>query len=100
MTEAALTPDPTPDLTEEQRLLIAMRRTLAAIARDLAPAPGRRQPLREETVDDIRRCLALIAARERDLAQAQGRAAERPHYADEPGAVALVSMDQLRRRPN
>jgi hypothetical protein len=97
MTDAAL--HQTPDLTDEQRLLIAMRRTLAAIVRDLAPAPGMRQPLREETVEDIRRCLALIAARERDLAQTQGRGGERPHYADEP-AAAVVPMDQLRRRPN
>ena len=98
MTEPA--PHQPPALTEEQRILIAMRQTLAAIVRDLTPAPGMRHPLREETVEDIRRCLTLIAARERDLAEAQGRGGERPHYADEPGAAAMVPMDRLRRKPN
>lgn len=95
-----LTPALTPALTQEQQILIAMRRTLTTVVRDVTPPPGMRHPLREETLEDIRQCLMLIAARERDLAQAQGRGGERPHYADEPDTAAIVPMDQLRRRPN
>ncbi|AGA89748.1 hypothetical protein Thimo_0918 [Thioflavicoccus mobilis 8321] len=83
------------ELTEEQQILIAMRKTLAAVIRDVTPAPGQRHPLSASTVEDVRQCLALIAAREKDLADAQGRGGERPHYADEPRAATLVSIAGL-----
>jgi hypothetical protein len=86
------------ELTKEQQILIAMRKTLAAIIRDVTPAPGQRQPLSATTVEDVRQCLALIAAREKELADAQGRGGERPYYADERPAAAVVPMAGLDRR--
>ncbi|AUB83575.1 segregation and condensation protein A [Candidatus Thiodictyon syntrophicum] len=91
---------PPNDLTEEQQILIAMRKTLSAIIRDLTPAPGMRHPLRDATIEDVRHCLLLIAARERGLAQLQGRGGERPHFTDEPQAVELVPMAGLKRKAN
>jgi hypothetical protein len=84
-------------LTKEQRMLIAMRKTLAAVARDTAPQPGLRHPLSESTIEDIRHCLALISAREQEIAREQGREIrERPVFADEPRRGAqVVSLNNL-----
>ena len=83
------------DLTKEQRILIAMRQTLTAIIRDVTPPPGLKHPLSERTIADVRQCLALIAARERELADEQGRIREMPHYTDEPPAVQVVPIAGL-----
>jgi hypothetical protein len=86
------------ELTQEQRILIAMRKTLGAVIRDVTPPPGMRHPLSESTIEDVRQCLALIAARERELAEAQGRGGERPYYTDEPPAVQTVPIAGLSRK--
>jgi hypothetical protein len=46
----------------------------------------------------VRQCLALIAAREKELADAQGRGGERPYYADEPQATQVVPIAGLSRK--
>jgi len=91
-------PPGTPALAAEQHILIAMRKTLTAIIRDVTPPPGMRHPLSEATIEDIRQCLMLIAARENELADAQGRGGERPYYADEPQTVQVVPVADLTRR--
>ena len=85
------------ELSKEQHILIAMRKTLTAIVRDVTPPPGMRHPLSETTIEDVRRCLGLIAAREKELADAQGRGGERPYYADASATAQLVSLDVLRK---
>lgn len=85
-------------LTQEQNILIAMRHTLAAIVRDVTPPPGMRHPLSDATIQDVRQCLGLIAAREKELADEQGRGGERPYYADQPQAVQVVPISRLKRR--
>jgi hypothetical protein len=70
----------------EERILTAVKLTLAAVIKDTATPHGMRHPLSDETIKDLRQCLALISARERELAQAAGRSTDgRPRYADEPG---------------
>lgn len=86
------------ELTKEQKILIAMRKTLTAIIKDITPPPGMRHPLSDRTIEDVRQCLGLIAAREKELADEQGRGGERPHYADEPRNLHLVSIDGLKPR--
>ena len=86
------------DLSKEQQILIAMRKTLSAIIKDVTPPPGMRHPLGEGTIEDVRQCLALIAAREKELADAQGRGGERPYYADEPPAAQVVPIAGLSRK--
>ena len=86
------------DLTPEQQILIAMRKTLAAIIKDVTPPPGMRDPLSEGTIEDVRQCLALIAAREKDLADVQGRGGERPYYTDQPQAAQVVPIAGLSRK--
>lgn len=86
------------ELTQEQQILIAMRKTLSAIIKDVTPPPGMQHPLSAGTIEDVRQCLALIAAREKELADAQGRGGERPYYADEPPAAQVVPIAGLSRK--
>ena len=72
------------ELSKEQQIMRAMRKTLTSIVRDCAPRPGQPSPLSEQTVENVRMCLGMIAARETELADAAGRTGkERPYYADE-----------------
>jgi hypothetical protein len=86
------------DLTKEHQILIAMRKTLSAIIRDVTPPPGMRHPLSEATIQDVRQCLALIAAREKELADEQGRGGERPYYADQAPEATIVPIPSLKKR--
>jgi len=86
------------ELSKEQQILIAMRKTLSAIIKDVTPPPGMRHPLSDSTIADVRQCLGLIAAREKELADAQGRGGERPYYADEPPAARVVPIASLKKR--
>lgn len=86
------------ELTKEQQILIAMRKTLAAVIKDITPPPGMRHPLSEPTLEDVRQCLGLIAAREKELADTQGRGGERPYYADQPQTAQVVSVAGLKKR--
>ena len=73
------------ELSMEERILQAVKLTLAGVIRDTATPHGMRHPLSDGTIEDLRQCLALISARERELAQAAGKATGgKPRYADEP----------------
>jgi len=72
------------ELSKEERILQAVKLTLAAVIKDTATPHGMRHPLSDGTIQDLRQCLALISARERELAQAAGRPTSgQPRYADE-----------------
>lgn len=72
------------ELSKEQQIMRAMRKTLTSVVRDCAPRADQPSPLAEQTVENIRMCLSLIAAREAELAEALGLSRnERPYYADE-----------------
>jgi hypothetical protein len=86
------------DLTKEQQILIAMRQTLSAIIRDVTPPPGMKHPLSETTIEDVRQCFGLIAAREKELADAQGRGGERPYYADQSPDATIVPIAGIKKR--
>jgi len=75
--------DPIP--SKEERILRAVKMALTNVIKDTATQPGMRHPLSDGTIQDLRQCLALISARERELSDAAGRPQnERPHYVDEP----------------
>jgi hypothetical protein len=79
------------ELTKEERILRAVKHTLAGVVRDTATPHGMRHPLSDATIEDLRQCLALISARERELAAEAGRdASARPRYADEPSRAEQV----------
>ncbi|HEY5635445.1 MAG TPA: hypothetical protein VIS77_00975 [Burkholderiales bacterium] len=69
----------------EARILAAVRHTLAGVVRDTATPHGMAHPLSDATIEDLRQCLSLISARERELGLARGpQPAERPAFADAP----------------
>jgi hypothetical protein len=77
--------------SKEARILRAVRKALTGIVKDTATAPGMKHPLSDNTVEDIRQCLGLIAAREQELLQEAGiENGARPHFTDEPGAQNAV----------
>jgi len=75
--------------TMEQRILQAVKMTLANVIKDTATPHGMRHPLSDRTIEDLRQCLALISARERELA---GESQAKPRFADEPGAPSVVRL--------
>jgi NAD-dependent DNA ligase len=89
--------NPMPDLSTDQQILVAMRKTLAAIIKDVTPPPGMKHPLSPATIEDVRQCLALISAREKELADVDGRGGERPYYADQPQRAQVVPISGLKR---
>lgn len=85
------------ELSKEQQILVAMRKTLAAVVKDVTPPPGMRHPLSDRTIEDVRACLSLISAREKELADSEGRGGDRPYYADEPQSAQVVPIAGIRR---
>ncbi|RMG38245.1 MAG: segregation and condensation protein A [Gammaproteobacteria bacterium] len=83
---------------KEREILMVMRKVLAQIIKDTTP-PSRamKHPLSDDTIQDIRACLGLISARERELADAAGIPVEKPYYADEKPAAEVVSIDSIPR---
>jgi hypothetical protein len=81
------------DLSKEERILRAMKRVLTDVAKDTYTKPGYRHPLSDSTVEGIRRCLALITAREGELNAAAGRSSNlRPRFVDEPQKSVVVPL--------
>ena len=81
----------------EKRVLMAMRKTLAKVVRDLTPSDSATQyPLSDDTVADIKACFDLIASRERELMQEEGKAsAEKPRFIDDMHTPQTVAVDVL-----
>jgi hypothetical protein len=78
------------DLTLEHRILIQVRQVLASVVRDVTPSPGRPNPLSSKTIEDIRGCFALIAARERELSAKQNP--DLPVFADDGATTRIVDF--------
>jgi hypothetical protein len=87
------------ELSKEQQIMVTMRKVLSSIIREITPKQGEIYPLSEQTVEDIRMCLALIASREKELAEAKGITnLDRPHFVDEPQATQTVPLHQIQRQ--
>ena len=87
------------DTSMEARILRAMKTTLTNVIKDTTTTPGLKHPLSDATIEDIRQCLKLISARERELGEATGKAGSlRPHYADEaPKGGVVVPIGKIGR---
>jgi len=85
--------------SQEREILKVMRRVLASIIKDVTPPHrGIKHPLSEGTIEEVRMCLGLISARERELADAAGVAQERPYYTDEPPSASVVSLSSVKKK--
>lgn len=82
---------------KEKEILMVMRKVLTSIIKETTPPPGQRHPLSNTVITDIRMCLGLITARERELADIQGIPQERPYFTDEPQVEKVVSFNSIRK---
>lgn len=83
---------------KELRILKAMKLTLTGVIKDTTTQPGQEHPLSPNTIEDIRQCLMLISARERELAQELGKPMDlRPRYADESQKATVVPLKSIGR---
>jgi hypothetical protein len=82
---------------KEREIMMVMRKLLTTIVREVTPEhKSLRHPLSEQTIQDIRACLGLITAREKELADAAGRSVEeRPYFVDEPQATKVVPIANI-----
>lgn len=79
------------ELSKEHRILVVMRQVLSSIVRDTTPPAGMQHPLTGKTIDDIKHCFSLIAAREKELNDEAGVDTNaRPRYADQPKTSHVV----------
>ena len=82
-------------LNKEQQIMVVMRKTLTRVIREITPEPGMVHPLTEEAMEDVRQCLMLISAREKELLEAKGiENTARPHYVDEPAQTQTVQFSR------
>ena len=73
------------ELSKEELILRAVKKTLTDVIKDTATEPGLVHPLSDNTIQSMRECLVLIAGREQELAQLAGRSMDaRPRFVDEP----------------
>lgn len=81
------------DLSKDQKILIALRKTLSGVVRETTPPPGMRHPLSDQTIEDIKHCFLLISSREKELMEEKGQTnSARPRYVDEPQTSQVVSF--------
>ncbi|MDJ0807981.1 MAG: segregation and condensation protein A [Gammaproteobacteria bacterium] len=84
-------------LQKERDIMMVMRKVLTSIVREVTPEhKGLQHPLSDQTIQDIRNCLGLITAREKELAEEAGRTTEeRPHFTDEVKQSTVVPMTKI-----
>ena len=79
-------------LNKEQRILRAMRKTLASVIKDVTPKSGYLSPLSDDTVEGIKECFTLISIREKELSEALGMNAAKPYYTDEVQSATVMNF--------
>jgi hypothetical protein len=88
-------------LSKEEQILRMLKRVLTDIAKDTSTPPGMKHPLSDATIQGIRDCLALISARERELAEEAGRPSRaRPEFIDEPKKSHVVTLHKPKKKPD
>jgi hypothetical protein len=86
-------------LSKEEQILKMVKRVLTDVAKDTHVKPGLKHPLTDNTIIGIRECLALITARESELAKEAGRESKmRPRFVDEPQSTVVVPIEKLQRK--
>jgi len=85
--------------TVEKRILVAMRKTLSNVVKDVTPSSSAlKSPLTESTIEDIKMCFGLIAAREQEIAKDAGiELNEKPQYTDDARKSNVVSLGSLKK---
>ena len=82
-----------PEDSKEYKILVTLRQVLSSVVREITPEPGMRHPLSEKTMEDVRQCFSLIAARERELTEKAGMPSQhKPRYVDEAPKANVVQL--------
>jgi len=83
--------------SQEEEILMMIKHTLTAIAKDTYTPPDRDHPLSLETINQMRACFGVIVRRQQELAKARGvEFNDRPRFVDEPKDTFVVSLDEFR----
>lgn len=86
------------EMSKEEQILQMVKKVLTDIAKDTHVKPGLKHPLSDNTILGIRDCLALITAREQELAKEAGRENNmRPRFIDEPQKTVIVPIETLKK---
>lgn len=81
------------ETSKELKILITLRKVLASVVREITPEPGMRHPLSDATMEDVRQCFGLIAAREREISEDAGMPSQhRPHFTDEAQSANVIKL--------
>ncbi|MCU7880201.1 MAG: segregation and condensation protein A [Candidatus Thiodiazotropha sp. (ex Lucinoma aequizonata)] len=82
---------------KEREIMMVMRKLLTTIVREVTPEhKSLRHPLSDHTIQDIRGCLGLITACEKELADNDGKTAqERPYFTDDPPETKIVPISKI-----
>lgn len=85
------------DLKKELDVLVALRKVISSIVREITPDPGMKHPLSESTIEDVRQGFTLIAAREREISEKLGKPSlHRPIYKGDTPKTNVVKMHGLK----
>jgi hypothetical protein len=85
-----------PEESKEYKILVTLRQVLSSVVREITPEPGMRHPLSQKTMEDVRQCFALIAAREKEITDNAGMPSQhRPRYVDEAPKAKVVKLHGL-----
>lgn len=89
------------ELTKEHEILVTLRKVLSSVVREITPEPGMRHPLSPHTLEDVRQCFTLIAARELEITELLGKPSlHRPQYVDEPKQGKVVKLHGIGQNKN
>lgn len=79
------------DSERELQILVIVRQVLSAVVKDTTPPPGMQHPLTPNTIEDVKKCFALITAREKEIHQLNNSDPNlRPRYKDEAPTSQVV----------
>jgi len=82
--------------SKEYHILKTLKLVLTDVVKDTATQPGLKHPLSDRTIEGIRQCLKLIAARERELIEESGESQDmRPYFVDEPKKNVVVPITRI-----
>lgn len=86
------------ELSKEEQILKMVKKVLTDVAKDTYTPAHLKHPLSEDTIHSIRNCLALITARESELAEEAGSENNmRPRYIDEAPKSVVVDISGLQK---
>jgi len=85
------------DLKKELDVLVALRKVISGVVREITPDPGMRHPLSEQTIEDVKQGFILIAAREKEITEAMGKPSlHRPLYKGDTPKTNIVKLHGLK----